>query len=124
MMLTSGKTATSTFLLKGLVVCGGFALASAFVSQAMAQASQPTAPVTAAPSQPAPAMQPTAPAKPGATAQPQDPKSRVVCRQRVEIGTRLGKRRECLTVREWEEIRARSSEEARRMQRNMGDKRS
>ncbi len=53
----------------------------------------------------------------------QDPKEKIVCRQRVEIGTRLGKRRECLTVRQWEEIRVRSAEEAKRMQRNMGDKR-
>ena len=77
--------------------------------------SQPTLPPQAQTTQPVTAAAQASPAT--------NPGDKIQCRQRIEIGTRLGKRRECLTMKQWEEIRQRSHEEAKRMQRNMGDKR-
>jgi hypothetical protein len=94
---------------------------------ALAQAANPVSasgPVIAAPpSGPAPQTGTSVPDTNTAAPQSIDPKDKVICRSRVELGSRLAKRRECLTARQWEDIRAQSRSETRRMQRNMGDKR-
>ena len=120
-MSNSKRSSTSALFLKAVAVSSGSIVFAGCFNLAIAQTGQAS---PAAATAQAPAVQPAPLAQAVTTpAQPVDPKSKVVCRQRVEIGTRLGKRRECLTLREWEQIRARSAEEAKRMQRNMGDKR-
>jgi hypothetical protein len=56
------------------------------------------------------------------TAKPADPTQRIVCRTEDEIGSRVRKRRVCMTVAQWRELGAQSgmATERRSTQTSMG----
>jgi hypothetical protein len=61
---------------------------------------------------------PSAAVQPSANSQKND-LERIVCEKQEEIGTRLGARKVCKTVKQWEEQRRIERDEVERVQRNV-----
>lgn len=77
----------------------------------VALAAVPAAAQTAAPATP------DAVSPPPAAAPAKKPRPRIICRETVETGTRLGAKKECATAEEWARLQADQHEDLDRRQR-------